>query len=121
MINVGFLTALRVIFKQDFLVYGVSETLLCDSVRTLSQSRAKSGKLTQVYADDVPGKVTLISPFCCRVHTHDRNKCQGYSTFFKVRELSGNFKICQGNRKFCQNVREMSDSIFYILDIRKLQ
>ena len=38
-----------------------------------------------------------------RVHTH-----QGIFYFFKVRELSGNFMMCQGKMKFCQNVRELS-------------
>ena len=38
-----------------------------------------------------------------RVHTR-----QGNLKFFKVRELSGNFIICQGKMNFCQNVREMS-------------
>ena len=35
-------------------------------------------------------------------------KCQGIFNFFKVRELSGNFMMCQGKVKFCQNVRELS-------------
>ena len=35
-------------------------------------------------------------------------KCQGIIYFFKVRELSGNFMICQGKMKFCQNVKELS-------------
>ena len=28
-------------------------------------------------------------------------KCQGNLKFFKVRELSGNFIICQGKLNFC--------------------
>ena len=28
--------------------------------------------------------------------------------FFKIRELSGKFMMCQGKMKFCQNVRELS-------------
>ena len=35
-------------------------------------------------------------------------KCKGNLKFFKDRELSGNFIICQGKLNFCKNVREMS-------------
>ena len=35
-------------------------------------------------------------------------KCQGNLNFFKVRELLGNFMLCQGKMNFCYNVREMS-------------
>ena len=35
-------------------------------------------------------------------------KCQGNFKFFKVRELSGNFMLCQGKMNVCLNVREMS-------------
>ena len=35
-------------------------------------------------------------------------KYQGISIFFKVRELSGNFMMCQGKMKFYQNIRELS-------------
>ena len=35
-------------------------------------------------------------------------KCQRIFYFFKVRELSANFMMCQGKMKFCQNVRELS-------------
>ena len=38
-------------------------------------------------------------------------KCQGILIFFKVRELSGNFILCQGKMKFCQNVRELYISV----------
>ena len=35
-------------------------------------------------------------------------KCQGNLNFFKVRELSGNFVLCQGKMNVFKNVREMS-------------
>ena len=35
-------------------------------------------------------------------------KCQGNLNFFKVRELSGNFMLCQGKMNGFQIVREMS-------------
>ena len=35
-------------------------------------------------------------------------KCQGNLNFFKVRELSGNFMLCQGKMNVFKNVREMS-------------
>ena len=35
-------------------------------------------------------------------------KCQGNLNFFKVRELSGNFMLCQGKMNVLFNVREMS-------------
>ena len=35
-------------------------------------------------------------------------KCQGSLDFFKVRELSGNFMLCQGKMNAFSNVREMS-------------
>ena len=35
-------------------------------------------------------------------------KCQGNLNFFKVRELSGNFMLCQGKMHVFKNVREMS-------------
>ena len=35
-------------------------------------------------------------------------KCQGNFNFFKVRELSGNFMLCQGKMNVFLNVREMS-------------
>ena len=43
-----------------------------------------------------------------RVHT-----CQGNLFFFKVRELSGNYVMCQGKMKFCKNVREMSGNFTF--------
>ena len=33
--------------------------------------------------------------------TYALGKCQGNLKFFKVRELSGNFIICQGKLNFC--------------------
>ena len=39
---------------------------------------------------------------------HGQRKSQGKTYFFKVRELSGNFEIGQGNLKIKQEVREMS-------------
>ena len=35
-------------------------------------------------------------------------KYQGNFIFFKVRELSVNFMLCQGKMNVCKNVREMS-------------
>ena len=35
-------------------------------------------------------------------------KCQGNLNFFKVRELSWNFMLCQGKMHVFKNVREMS-------------
>ena len=37
---------------------------------------------------------------------HGQGKSQGKRYFFKVRELSGNFEIGQGNLKIKQKVRE---------------
>ena len=36
---------------------------------------------------------------------HGQGKSQGKKYFFKVRELSGNFEICQGILKFKQKSR----------------
>ena len=38
---------------------------------------------------------------------------QGNLIFFKVRELSGNFMICQGNMKYCQNITELSGNFTF--------
>ena len=35
-------------------------------------------------------------------------KWQGNSDIFKVKELSGNYVMCQKRMKFCKNIREMS-------------
>ena len=43
-----------------------------------------------------------------RQGSYASGKCQGIFYFFKVRELSGNFMMCQGKMKFCHNVRELS-------------
>ena len=40
-------------------------------------------------------------------------KYQGNLFFFKVRELSGNFVMCQRKMKFCKNVREMSGNFTF--------
>ena len=49
-------------------------------------------------------------------------KCQGNLNFFKVRELSGNFMLCQGKMNVCINVREMSGNLqFPILSNDKKQ
>ena len=38
-------------------------------------------------------------------------KCQGNLNFFKVREKSGNFMLCQGKMNVFSNVREMSGNL----------
>ena len=46
--------------------------------------------------------------FIGRQGVHSQGKSQGKAYFFKVRELSGNFEIGQGNLKIKQEVREKS-------------
>ena len=53
--------------------------------------------------------VKYAAPFFCQVRTgaallqgsYASGKCQGNLNFFKVRELSGNFMLCQGKMNFC--------------------
>ena len=49
-----------------------------------------------------------ISPHHLQQGVHGQGKSQGKTKNFKVRELSGNFEIGQGNLKMKQKVREKS-------------
>ena len=58
-----------------------------------------------------------ISGFSADFHrkqgSYTSGKCQGILNFFKIRELSGNFILCQGKMKFCQNVGELSGNFTF--------
>ena len=54
------------------------------------------------------GKSTLRAYKNIAQGSYASEKCQGNLNFFKVRELSGNFMLCQGKMNVFQNVREMS-------------
>ena len=43
-------------------------------------------------------------------------KWQGNLDIFKVRELSGNYVMCQKRMKFCKNIREMSQNFTFHVD-----
>ena len=49
------------------------------------------------------GKVSSCVSVSCTIiqGSYASGKCQGNLKFFKVRELSGNFIICQGKLNFC--------------------
>ena len=49
----------------------------------------------------VPGTKVIGVGFICQ-GVHGQGKSQGKKYFFKVRELSGNFEICQGILEFKQ-------------------
>ena len=43
-------------------------------------------------------------------------KWQGNLDFVKVRELSGNYVMCQKRMLFCKNIREMSQNFTFHAD-----
>ena len=43
----------------------------------------------------------ILNPLYTVQGSYASGKCQGNFKFFKVRELSGNFIICQGKLNFC--------------------
>ena len=58
-----------------------------------------------------------LSCHCIRVHTRQGNVREFF--FFKVRELSGNFMLCQGKMNVFKNVREMSGN-FTIYNLKQM-
>ena len=76
---------LHVLFGQ----INFSSVFLCFSLITINwQTSYDSGILCQDYR-------------IIRQGSYASGKCQGNLKFFKVRELSGNFIICQGKLNFC--------------------
>ena len=58
-------------------------------------------KVGMTYHPQILSFVEVTSSVFIVQGSYASGKCQGNLKFFKVRELSGNFMICQGKLNFC--------------------
>ena len=114
----------RLIFRSIYFLHLCSKLSTSRSIKLLKLRKLISSRIIAVRmstCQSVKATPVKTSNGALLQGSYASGKCQGILNIFSVRELSGNFILCQGKMKFCQNVREFYISVLKWKKGRDLQ